>query len=354
MLFNSIEFLLFFPIVFALYWFVLKNTIKGQNLFILAASYFFYGWWDWRFLSLIFISSITDYLCGLAIENGDKGRRKAMLYLSLAVNLGLLGVFKYFDFFSESFADLVNSIGLDVSAVTLDIVLPVGISFYTFQTLSYTIDIYKGEMKATRDPIAFFAYISFFPQLVAGPIERARHLLPQFLDKRKFVFYEGVLGARQVLWGFFKKVAVADTLASFVEPIFSHYGSLSIWVLLLGAILFSIQIYCDFSGYSDIAIGTARLLGFRLKPNFLYPYFSSSTSELWRRWHISMSSWFRDYVFVPLSIKTRSWGSLSKYFNVLFLFVIIGFWHGPRWTYILFGLIHGLAVAIEVLSLIHI
>ena len=341
MLFNSLEFGLFLPIVFILYWFVANNNLKIQNCLLLGASYFFYGWWDWRFLSLIIISSFIDYFIGVFLisENLEK-RRKRLLVLSIFVNLGLLGFFKYYNFFIDSFTESFTFFGSTINPNRLSIILPVGISFYTFQTLSYTIDVYKKKLKPTRDIISFFAFVSFFPQLVAGPIERATNLLPQFFVKRKFDYSKSVDGLRQILWGFFKKIVIADNCAVYVNDIFENYTIYPSSLLAIGAVLFAFQIYCDFSGYSDIAIGTARLFGFNLMQNFSFPYFSRDIAEFWRRWHISLSTWFRDYLYIPFG---GSRGSLIiKIRNVVIIFIVSGFWHGASLTFIAWGLLHAL------------
>ncbi|MFQ3332218.1 MAG: alginate O-acetyltransferase complex protein AlgI [Flavobacteriales bacterium] len=341
MLFNSLEFGLFLPIVFILYWFVANNNLKIQNCLLLGASYFFYGWWDWRFLSLIILSSFIDYFIGIFLisENREK-RRKLLLMLSIFVNLGLLGFFKYYNFFIDSFADSFTFFGSTINASRLSIILPVGISFYTFQTLSYTIDVYKKKLAPTKDVISFFAFVSFFPQLVAGPIERATNLLPQFFNKRKFDYNNSVDGLRQILWGFFKKIVIADNCALYVNNIFENYATYPSSLLLLGVVFFAFQIYCDFSGYSDIAIGTARLFGFNLMQNFAFPYFSRDIAEFWRRWHISLSSWFRDYLYIPLG---GSRGTVAlKTRNIVIIFIVSGFWHGANFTFIAWGLLHAL------------
>ena len=339
MLFNSFDFALFLPIVFILYWFVLKTNLRIQNLLILTASYVFYGWWDWRFLSLIIFSSCVDYFVGIALQKeNNKGKRKALLLVSIFVNLGFLGFFKYFNFFIESFADAFTFFGHSLNVKRLNIILPVGISFYTFQTLSYSIDIYKKKLEPTKDVIAFFAFVSFFPQLVAGPIERATNLLPQFYKKRTFNYNQAVDGLRQILWGFFKKIVIADNCAKILNPVFENYQDYPGSSLLLAAILFAFQIYGDFSGYSDIAIGTSRLFGFNLMQNFAFPYFSRNIGEFWRRWHISLSTWFRDYVYIPLGGSRE--GRAKALRNVLIIFVVSGFWHGANWTFIVWGLLH--------------
>ena len=341
MLFNSLAFAVFLPVVFALYWAIRRRPLVWQNALLLAASYLFYGWWDYRFLSLLLISSTVDYLVGLRLEAARTDRHRRLLLLaSLLVNLGILGFFKYFGFFVDSFADLLRLAGLEPHPATLRILLPVGISFYTFQTLSYTIDIYRRRMTATHDPVAFFAYVAFFPQLVAGPIERARRLLPQFTERRRFDPETATDGLRQMLWGLAKKVVVADNLAPHIERAFTGYAGLDGLALVFGAFLFAMQIYCDFSGYSDIAIGTARLFGFRLMRNFAFPYFSRDIAEFWRRWHISLSTWFRDYLYIPLGGSRTSTGVRIR--NVLITFVVSGFWHGANWTFIAWGLLHGL------------
>lgn len=310
-------------------------------MLVVAASYLFYGWWDWRFLGLIFISSLTDFIIGKKMcRCREPGRQKRLLALSMAVNLGILGFFKYFNFFADSFAHLAAGLGIGVSPFTLNIILPVGISFYTFQTMSYTIDIYRGQMQSTDDPIAFFAFVSFFPQLVAGPIERASRLLPQFTRARVFTYHKASDGLRQICWGLFKKLVVADNCAAVVDVIFENYAVLDGSVLLLGAFFFAFQIYGDFSGYSDIAIGTARLFGIELMQNFATPYFSRNIAEFWRRWHISLSTWFRDYVYIPLGGSKGSKG--RQFFNIMLTFTLSGLWHGANWTFIAWGFLNGL------------
>jgi alginate O-acetyltransferase complex protein AlgI len=341
MLFNSFEFALFLPICFLLYWFVFKKHLKAQNFFLLAISYLFYGWWDWRFLSLIAFSSLVDFIAGQQIEKANsKAHKKLFLWISICTNLGFLGFFKYFNFFAESFADMMNMIGMQANPWSLNVILPVGISFYTFQTMSYTIDLYRGQMKAEKDPIAFFSYVSFFPQLVAGPIERAVNLLPQFKIKREFSYEQGADGMRLILWGLFKKVVIADNCAIFVNEVFANYQSASGLELILGAVFFAFQIYGDFSGYSDIAIGTAKLFGFNLMINFRTPYFSRDMAEFWRRWHISLSTWFRDYVYIPLGGSRVGKG--RAVFNTFVIFVVSGFWHGANWTFIVWGALNAI------------
>jgi len=341
MLFNSIDFAIFFPIIFILYWFVINKKLKYQNLLILTASYIFYGWWDWRFLSLIFISSIVDYCVGLRLNKiDDKKKRKILLAISLLANLGLLGFFKYYNFFIHSLIDSFAVMGITLHKSSLNIILPVGISFYTFQTLSYTIDIYRKKLKPTKDIIAFFAFVSFFPQLVAGPIERAKNLLPQFMRKRTFIYEDAKDGLRHVLWGLFKKIVIADTCAIYADKIFSTYDTANGSMLVIGILCFAVQIYSDFSGYSDIAIGTARLLGFNIMRNFAYPYFSRDIAEFWRRWHISLSTWFRDYVYIPIG--GSRCGKLQRIRNIIITFTVSGLWHGANWTFVAWGFLNGI------------
>ena len=343
MLFNSIEFLVFLPIVFAFYW-LLHKQLRWQNAFVVAASYLFYGWWDWRFLMLIAFTTLCSYGSGLAIGNKQnnpsaKGPSpKFYLWANIVLNLLILGLFKYYDFFAQSFANAF--LGGNADRILLHLVLPVGISFYTFQALSYSIDVYRGNMKPTRDIVAFFAYVSFFPQLVAGPIERATSLLPQFEQSRKFDYSTAVDGLRQMLWGFFKKMVVADSCAIYVDIIFDHPDWFNGSSLLLAALLFTIQIYGDFSGYSDIAIGCAKLFGIRLRRNFNVPYFSRDIAEFWRRWHISLTTWFRDYIYIPMGgSRVSKWRVLL---NTLVIFLVSGLWHGANWTFVAWGAYHAL------------
>lgn len=338
MYFNSLDFAVFLPVIFVLYWFITAKHLRLQNLLIVIASYIFYGWWDYRFLSLILFSSLVDFLVGLQLGKQENGRkRKWLLATSIVVNLGLLGFFKYFNFFAESFSEAFTFFGGEIKSTSLNIILPVGISFYTFQTLGYSIDVYRRKVKPTSDPIVFFAFVSFFPQLVAGPIERASNLLPQFYKGRQFVYGSAVDGLRQILWGLFKKAVIADNCAEYADQIFSDPASYSGSALALGAFFFTIQIYSDFSGYSDIAIGVSRLFGFNLKRNFDYPYFSRNVAEFWRKWHISLSTWFRDYLYIPMG------GSRTKVVrNILVLFIVSGFWHGANWTFLLWGLLNAI------------
>lgn len=341
MLFNSFEFALFLPIVFLLYWFVFGKNLRLQNIFIVTVSYLFYGWWDWRFLLLIALTSGASYLSGTLIEKyRDRKHARFIAASNIILNLLILCTFKYFNFFSENLSKLVSAFGVELDWVTLDFLLPVGISFYTFQALSYTIDVYKRKLEPTHDVVSFFAYVSFFPQLVAGPIERATNLLPQFYRSRSFDYVKAVDGMRQILWGLFKKIVIADNCASIANRIFDNPVDQSGSTLLLGAIYFTFQIYGDFSGYSDIAIGTARLFGFNLMQNFNFPYFSRNIAEFWRRWHISLTTWFRDYIYIPLG---GSRGSKAKVIrNTFIIFLVSGFWHGANWTFIAWGAYHAL------------
>ncbi|MBL7836944.1 MAG: MBOAT family protein, partial [Bacteroidetes bacterium] len=334
MLFNSIEFAVFLPVVFILYWFVFNRNLKLQNLFLVVVSYIFYGWWDWRFLFMMAFTTIVDYWVGLGLKrSNDNKRRKVLLLISIILNLGLLGFFKYYNFFVDSFVGAFRLFGRELNIDSLNIILPVGISFYTFQTMSYAIDIYRRKMEATEDVIAFFSFVSFFPQLVAGPIERASNLLPQFYVKRHFDYHKAIDGSRQILWGLFKKIVIADNAAVYVSDIFNHNLEYNGSAHLIGAILFTIQIYGDFSGYSDIAIGSARLFGFNLMQNFAYPFFSRNMPELWRRWHISLTTWFQDYVYYPLGGSRGS--TWMRVRNTFILFFISGLWHGANYTYII-------------------
>ena len=341
MLFNSLGFALFLPIVFILYWFVANRNLKFQNVLLLASSYFFYACWDWRFLFLLLFSTLLDYLSGLKIEKAtNKNHKKFWFYLSIIINLGFLGFFKYFNFFAESFGELLSQFGLQVNPWTLKVILPVGISFYTFHGLSYVIDIYKGRIKAERSFLIYGVFVSFFPLLVAGPIERATHLLPQIQKKRTFDHDRAVDGLRQMLWGLFKKIVIADRCAIYANEVFNNSEAYSGSTLFLGAVFFAFQIYCDFSGYSDIAIGTAKLFGIDLLRNFAYPYFSRDIAEFWRRWHISLSTWFRDYLYIPLG---GSKGNVvTKVRNTFIIFIISGFWHGANWTFIAWGALNAI------------
>ncbi|MBL4587143.1 MAG: MBOAT family protein [Flavobacteriales bacterium] len=341
MLFNSLGFAIFLPITFLLYWKLFNRSVSTRNLFLLMISYVFYGWWDVKFLILIAFSSIVDFTIGINLEKYKTPKiRKLLLASSLAVNLGVLGFFKYYNFFIDNFISLFANIGIDLNITTISIILPVGISFYTFQTLSYTIDVYRNKLTPSKDIVSFFAFVSFFPQLVAGPIERATHLLPQFSTLKRFDLELAKDGLRQILWGLFKKVVIADTCGMFADEIFNDYESFSSISLINGAVFFAFQIYGDFSGYSDIAIGTAKLFGFELMTNFRYPYFSRDIGEFWRRWHISLSTWFRDYLYIPLGGSRGS--TFKKLRNVIIIFTVSGFWHGANWTFIVWGVLNGL------------
>ncbi len=341
MLFNSLEFLIFLPLCFIVYWFVANRSLKLQNVFILVASYVFYGWWDYRFLSLIALSTVVDYFIGDLLSKQDSASsRKRLLLASLIVNLGVLGFFKYYNFFVDSWITAWSGLGVEMHGSTLNIILPVGISFYTFQTLSYTIDIYRKKLEPSESFVNFAAYVAFFPQLVAGPIERAMNLLPQFSRKRTFDKEQAISGIHLILWGLFKKVVIADSCATYVNSIFDNYQDHNSLTLLLGAVYFAFQIYGDFSGYSDIAIGTGRVFGFDLMRNFKLPYFSRDIAEFWRRWHISLSTWFRDYVYIPLGgSRGNRWQQLR---NVAVIFIVSGFWHGANWTFLVWGALHAL------------
>lgn len=341
MVFNSIEFFLFLPLVFVLYWTVGIRSIPLRNGLLLVASYFFYGYWDWRFLGLIVLSSMIDYLVSLWLTALKEDRfRKLIVLISIVSNLTILGFFKYFNFFIDNFVTAFSFFGYPIAAERVSIILPVGISFYTFQTMSYTIDVYRRKLDAEKNLVSFLTYVSFFPQLVAGPIERAGSLLPQFRKISPFDYDQATDGIRQMGWGLLKKVVIADSLAGPVSQVFMNPAAYDSMTLLLAAMLFLVQLYGDFSGYSDMAIGIARLFGFRLTRNFNFPLFADSVPDFWRRWHISLTNWFRDYVFIPL---TMGWNRLSvKIPAVMVLFILIGFWHGASWTFLVFGLINAL------------
>ena len=341
MQFDSYIYALFLPIVFGLYW-MLKRRLLWQNVMLLVASYVFYGWWDWRFLALIGITTLSTFFTSLAIK-GDRSRSsKFWVTVNIILNLGILATFKYFDFFASSFAQVLKAMGFAPDFVTLNLVLPVGISFYTLQALSYTLDVYRGQVKPTRDFVAFAVYIAFFPQLVAGPIERARNLLPQFLKTKEFDYDNAVVGMRQILWGLVKKLVIADNLAGFVDNLMYHPSVMSGSSIVMAAIIFAFQIYADFSGYSDIAIGSARLLNIKLTANFRYPFFSRNPKELWQRWHISLMTWLREYVYFPLGGSRR--GRLRTCLNIMIVFAISGLWHGADWTFVIWGFVNGLTL----------
>jgi D-alanyl-lipoteichoic acid acyltransferase DltB (MBOAT superfamily) len=338
MLFNSIEFLVFLPIVFALYWFVFNKSLRWQNLLVLVASYFFYGWWSWKFMLLLALSTLLDYMYGIYVASPNKNKAKLFLWLSIINNLGILGVFKYYNFFAKQFQHGFELLGLHTNPVLLQVALPIGISFYTFHGMSYVFDIYRGKQKPVLNFVDYAVFVSFFPLLVAGPIERANHLLPQVQVKRQFNYTQAVEGCRLILWGIFKKVVIADSLASIVDEIFNNYHNHNALTLILGAVGFSFQIYGDFSGYSDIALGVAKLFGFELLSNFKFPYFSRDIAEFWRRWHISLSSWFRDYLYIPLGGSKQ--GKWRAVINTFIIFLVSGFWHGASWNFIVWGGIH--------------
>tara|TARA_R100000935_G_scaffold7556_5_gene15988 strand:- start:17467 stop:18918 length:1452 start_codon:yes stop_codon:yes gene_type:complete len=341
MLFNSLDFAIFLPIVFVLYWIVLDKKIRFQNILLLIASYVFYGWWDEKFLLLIILSTLVDFFVGLQLSTQENNtKRRLLLWTSILFNLGLLSFFKYSNFFIDNFREAFSFMGYQFNTWSLKIILPVGISFYTFQTLSYTIDVYRKNISPTKNFIVFASFVSFFPQLVAGPIERAKSLLPQFSKKRIFNYNQASEGLKQILWGLFKKIVIADNCAEYVNIVFDNPSHHDASVLMLGAILFAFQIYGDFSGYSDIAIGSAKLFGFKLMQNFAYPYFSRNIAEFWRRWHISLSTWFRDYVYIPLGGSKGN--KLSQIRNVFIIFILSGFWHGANWTFIFWGFLNAL------------
>ena len=341
MLFNSINFAMFLPIVFILYWFVTKNNLKLQNILLLVSSFFFYACWDYRFLFLLIFSTLLDYYTGLIMYRTKKpNMKKLWFWLSVSVNLGFLGIFKYYNFFAISFSDALSHLGVKTNFLILNVILPVGISFYTFHGLSYVIDIYKNRIKPVKNIIEYSVFVSFFPLLVAGPIERATHLLPQIQKKRTFDYAKAVDGLRQILWGLFKKIVIADSCAEYANMVFNNSADYSGSMHVLGALFFSFQIYCDFSGYSDIALGTARLFGIELLRNFAFPYFSRDIAEFWRRWHISLSSWFRDYLYIPLG--GSNGGTWMKVRNTFIIFLVSGFWHGANWTFIIWGALNAL------------
>lgn len=343
MLFNSIQFAFFLPVVFLLYWFVFNKNLRIQNILLLVSSYFFYACWDWRFLFLLIFSTFLDYYTGIRMtDSADSKQRRFWFWLSISVNIGFLGFFKYYNFFADSFASAVAPFGWKVHPWTLNVILPVGISFYTFHGLSYVIDIYKGRIKAERDFVDYSVFVSFFPLLVAGPIERATHLLPQIQQSRSFDYSKAIDGLRQILWGLFKKVVIADQCAEYANLIFNNAADHSGSTLVMGALFFAFQIYGDFSGYSDIALGTARLFGIDLLRNFAFPYFSRDIAEFWRRWHISLSTWFRDYLYIPLG--GSKGGLWMKVRNTFIIFLVSGFWHGANWTFIAWGLLNALFI----------
>ena len=341
MFFNSLHFAIFLPIVFILYWVIGAKSKINQNYILILASYYFYSCWDWRFLFLLVFSTLLDYVSGMKIEKSQTPfERKMWLWICVTINLGFLGVFKYYNFFATSFTELVHSFGFTASPILLKLILPVGISFYTFHGLSYIIDIYYQRIKAEKNFVDYSLFVSYFPLLVAGPIERATHLLPQLKVNRKFEFNKAKEGIYQIVWGLVKKVVIADSCAIYANEIFNHYNSMNSWSLILGAIYFAFQIYGDFSGYSDIALGTSKLFGIDLLRNFNYPYFSRDIAEFWRKWHISLSSWFRDYLYIPLGGSKGN--KLFQVRNTFIIFLVSGFWHGANFTYVAWGLINAL------------
>jgi D-alanyl-lipoteichoic acid acyltransferase DltB (MBOAT superfamily) len=351
MLFNSIEFFVFLPTVFLLYWFIFNKNILNQNLLLLVSSYYFYANWDYRFLFLLFFSTLLDYYSGNKIyRTKEKNKKRFWFWLSIGINIGILGVFKYFNFFSDSFEQLFKLIGFHADFWTLQVVLPVGISFYTFHGVSYVADIYNEKIEPEKNFINYSVFVSFFPLLVAGPIERATHLIPQVKVKRDFNYSMAINGLKQILWGLFKKIVIADNCAIYANEIFTNHSEYSGSTLLIGALFFAFQIYGDFSGYTDIALGVARLFGFELMRNFNYPYFSKSVTEFWRRWHISLSTWFNDYIFTPLIIKWRDWNNLGIYFALFITFFLSGLWHGAGWNFIIYGSLHGIALIFELMT----
>ena len=336
MIFNSLEFLLFLPVVFLLYWFASRKS-AWQNALIVVASCVFYGWWSWKLLFLIIGVITAGYTAGCLIEKlADKQKaRKGVATLFIVAILSILATFKYFNFFAENLIALLKSLGFFPGMITVKLVLPIGISFYTFQAIGYIVDVYKGRVAAERNFITFTAFISFFPQLVAGPIERAANLLPQFNKRRTFDYALAADGMKQMLWGFFKKLAIADNCGGMCNVIFNNFQEFSGTTLIYGAVLFTIQIYSDFSGYSDIAIGSAKLFGIRLTQNFNNPYFAHNIHEFWRRWHISLTSWFRDFVYIPLGGNRH--GKLRQALNTFIVFTTSGLWHGANWTFVTWG-----------------
>ena len=339
MLFNSLEYFIFLPLIFVLYW-IINPYVRARNILILGASYFFYGCWDPKFLLLIIASTFVDYFIGYWIEKNEK-QKLIILWISIAFNIGMLFYFKYFNFFVDSFATLLTDLGFQANITTLNIVLPVGISFYTFQTLSYSIDIYRGQLKPVKNFIDFASFVAFFPQLVAGPIERAKNLLPQITTKRDFNFSQASDGLRLILFGLVKKVFIADNLAIYADQIFNSPEVYNGGELFLGATYFSFQVYCDFSGYSDMAVGSAMLLGFHLMSNFKFPFFATNLAEFWRRWHISPNTWLNDYLFMSIALYVRNYGKYAIIFSLLFTFTISGLWHGAAWNFVLWGFTTG-------------
>jgi D-alanyl-lipoteichoic acid acyltransferase DltB (MBOAT superfamily) len=346
MIFNSIPFALFLPIVFILYWIIGSKRLSLQNSFLLAASLFFYAWWDFKFLALLSFTTIIGYSVGLLL-NRLTIKRRLVLFLGMMASLSFLLFFKYYNFFITSFADAYSFFGGNISPYTLKLILPLGISFYTFKIIGYLIDIYYKRIEVCRNPVEFFLFVTFFPQISAGPIENATTLIPQIQHKREFNFQQATEGLKHILWGLFKKIAIADTCAGYVGDIFNNYSDFPASVLIIGALYFAIQVYADFSGYSDIAIGIGKLFGFELMQNFNLPFLSKNVTDFWRRWHISLTKWFNDYFFTPIYTSVRNWGSFGMYFAIFMTFLLSGLWHGANWNYVLYGVFQGIAIIIE-------
>ena len=342
MLFNSIEFLIFFLAVYILYWIGLKNSLKLQNLLLLVGSYVFYGWSDWRLLSYLIASSAITFFLGIYIEKSANTKHKQWLvYAGMLQGIGGLIFFKYFNFFIISFKEAFHHFGINLNVSTLKLLIPIGISFFTFKTISYLLDVNKGKIEATKDWIVFFTYVAFFPTILSGPIDKARNFIPQLEKPREFDYEKSMEGFKQILWGLFKKVVIANSLGTFVNEVYSNYSSSNSYTLLLASIAYSFQIYTDFSGYSDMAIGLGRLLGFEVTTNFNYPFFAENIAEFWRKWHISLTSWLTEYVFTPLSILFRDYGKFGVIISIIINFIICGIWHGANWTFVLWGFLHG-------------
>ncbi len=340
MIFNSIQFALFFSIIFIIYW-ALKDKVRIQNLLLLIASYIFYACWDWRFLFLLAGCSVVSYIAGLKLQQAKGGGRKIWLWASIILEVSALFYFKYTNFFITSFIDLCNYWGIQAHVHTLNILLPVGVSFYIFRTISYILDIYYEKIKPEPNCIAYFVYVAFFPSLISGPIDRAKLLIPQLKTKRSFDYNLATDGIRQIVWGLFKKIVIADNAGIFTNQIFGNYQNMSSGILFLGALLYTIQLYSDFSGYSDMAIGLSKLLGLRITQNFCYPFFAQNIADYWRRWHISLTRWLTDFIFTPLSIRYRNWEKTGLIFSIIITFLVSGIWHGANWTFVLWGLLHG-------------
>lgn len=343
MIFNSTSFCIFFIVVFLLYYFPLKENIKAQNWLLLLSSYFFYGFANWRMIPLLLVATIIFFFLGIAVHKASNTKKSSLLTsLGVLTGVGLLVYFKYFNFFIDSFSSLLNAIGLNSNIGTFNIILPLGISFFTFKLISYIIEIYRGKIEPSRDIVAFSTYIAFFPTILSGPIDRPNTFIPQLQKKRTFDYNLVVDGCRQILWGLFQKVVIADNLAGVINSVWNNIPNQSGSVLFITAILYSIQIYTDFSGYSHMAIGIGKILGFRVTINFDYPFFSRNIAEYWRKWHISLTSWLTDYIFIPVNVKFRNMGMLGIILAILITFILIGLWHGANFTFAVFGLYHGL------------